>query len=293
MRNSVKLLIVLTVVLLGTAFGSTQPPATQSRMFEWTFTSQKAYADPFNEVDVDVIFTKGGESWRVPTFWRGGNKWTVRFAPPTPGEYAYHLESTDQNNADLNGHEGHVTITAYTGTNPLLKRGDIRISANKRYFEQADGTPFYWLGDTWWTGMSDRLSWEGFQKLTADRKAKGFTVVQIVAGLVPTEEKAPVDPGFHNEGGAVWDPQFKQINPKFFDYGDRRIQQLVDAGIAPAIVGAWNDILRQMGVDKMKKHWRYIIARYGSYPVFWVVGGEVYDPPDEIASKLGTAFFAE
>ncbi|MFY9910311.1 MAG: DUF5060 domain-containing protein, partial [Candidatus Sulfotelmatobacter sp.] len=60
-----------------------QLPVTASRMFEWTFASQKKYADPFNDVDVDVVFTRGGESWRVPTFWRGGNKWTVRFAPPT------------------------------------------------------------------------------------------------------------------------------------------------------------------------------------------------------------------
>ncbi len=203
--------------------------------------------------------------------------------PPTPGEYTYKLESTDRNNPDLNGHESRVEIAAYEGTDPLLKHGMLRVSSNKRYFEHADGTPFYWLGDTWWTGLSDRLSWDAFQELTANRKAKGFTVVQIVAGLVPSnEEQAPIDPGFHNEGGAVWDPEFKQINPKYFDYADRRIQLLVNAGIAPAIVGAWHQALDQMGVAKMEKHWRYIIARYGAYPVFWVVGGEVYDPPEEI-----------
>jgi hypothetical protein len=236
-------------------------------------------------VDVDVIFTKGGESWRVPTFWRGDSKWTVRFAPHTPGDYIYHLESTDKCNTDLNGHEGGVNITAYTGTNLLLRHGMLRVSANSRYFEHSDGTPFYWLGDTWWSALSDRLSWEGIQKLVADRKAKGFTVVQIVAGLV-ADEQAPIDPGHHNEGGAVWDPEFKQINPKFFDYADRRIQLLVDAGIAPAIVGAWNDILGQTGVAKMKKHWRYIIARYGAYPVFWILGGEVFDPPEQAVRRL-------
>jgi len=278
-------LLVLLVVLLEIAVGSAQPPSSQNGVFERTFETGKHYADPFNEVDVDVIFSKDGESWRVPTFWRGNSKWTVRFAPPMPGEYTYHLESTDASNSDLNGHEGRVSIAAYTGTNALLRHGMLRLSVNKRYFEHADGTPFYWLGDTWWSGLSDRLSWEGFQKLTADRKAKGFTVVQIVAGLV-AEEQAPIDPGSHNEGGAVWDPEFKQINPKFFDYADRRIQELVDAGIAPAIVGAWNDILGQMGVAKMKKHWRYIIARYGAYPVFWIVGGEVFDPPEEVVRRL-------
>ena len=269
-------IVSLVVILLGSAGAETLQPG----VFERTFTSQQSYADPFNDVDVDVVFSRGRETWRVPTFWRGANQWTVRFAPPASGEYTYRLESTDKNNTDLNGHEARIDITA-------RPRGMIRVAANKRYFEHDDGTPFYWLGDTWWTGLSDRLSWDGFQKLTANRKSKGFTVVQIVAGLVPSnEEQAPVDPGFHNEGGAVWDPDFKDINPKYFDFADRRIQLLVDAGIAPAIVGAWHQALGQMGVAKMEKHWRYIIARYGAYPVFWVVGGEVFDPPAEIGKKL-------
>jgi hypothetical protein len=278
--------VAAILMVFAGATGAQAQSSTSNRLFEWTIESKKPYADPFNDVDVDVIFSKDGQSWRVPTFWRGGNKWTVRFAPPTPGEYAYHLESTDRNNPDLNGHEGRTTITAYTGANSLLRRGMLRVSQNKRFFEHADGTPFYWLGDTWWTGMSDRLNWEGFQTLTADRKKKGFTVVQIVAGLVPPEEQAPTDPGYCNEGGCVWDPQFKQINPKFFDYADRRVQHLVDSEIAPAIVGAWGPILKQISVAHMEKHWRYVIARYGAYPVFWVVGGEVFDPPEEVARKL-------
>jgi hypothetical protein len=286
MTTGVKVLAVLSLVLVGIAGATPQPPSSQNRVFEWTFESQKTYADPFNDVDLDIVFTKGGESWRVPTFWRGGNKWTVRFAPPSPGEYTYHLESTDQANPDLNGHEGRVTITPYMGKNALLRHGMLRVSANKRYFEHADGTPFYWLGDTWWTGMSSRFSWEGFQALAADRKAKGFTVVQIVAGLVPFEEQPPSDPGFCNEGGCVWDAQFKEINPKFFDYADRRVQHLVDSEIAPAIVGAWSQILRLMSVAQVKKHWRYIIARYGAYPVFWIVGGEVFDPSEVVAHKM-------
>lgn len=46
----------------------------------------------------------------------------------------------------------------------------------------------------------------------------------------------------------MWAAQFKQINPQYFNYADRRIQQLVSAGIPPAIAGAWRDILRQMGL---------------------------------------------
>lgn len=278
---------LLTIALINVAAEAAEPVRTFSRVFEQVFHSRKKYKDPFNDVDVDVIFSKNGGTWRVPTFWSGSNNWRVRFAAPAPGEYTYYLESTDRTNPDLNGHKGHVRITAYSGTNSLLKHGLITVSTNKRYFEHTDGTPFYWLGDTWWTGLSDRLSWEGFKRLTADRRGKGFTVVQIVAGLVPSnEERAPSDPGFCNEGGCVWEPGFTRINPSFFDYADRRIQYLVDSGIAPAIVGAWHQALLQMGVAKMKKHWRYVIARYGAYPVFWIAGGEVYDPPIAAEQKF-------
>jgi hypothetical protein len=287
---------ILLMLVLGLFLpGCTRPDSPQVRdgILEWTVESHRSYADPFNDVDVDAIFRRVGSSdrWRVPAFWKAGNQWTIRFAAPKPGEYSYSLESTDRTNPDLNGRAGRVQISAYEGSNALLKHGPFKVSENKRHFEHADGTPFYWLGDTWWTGMSDRLSWEGFQRLTADRKAKGFTVVQFVAGLVPGyEELSPVDPGFSNEGGAVWDAKFERINPRYFDYADRRIRHLIDAGIAPAIVGAWGDSLPTMGVDKLKKHWRYVVARYGAYPVFWIVGGEVFDPPAAVASTLPAGF---
>jgi hypothetical protein len=29
------------------------------------------------------------------------------------------------------------------------------------------------------------------------------------------------------------------VNPKYFEYADRRLKHLVDSGLVPAIVGAW------------------------------------------------------
>ena len=269
--------LVYLVLSVDVTAGPARPD--QERMAEWTVDSRKIYPDPFNDVDVDVVFERNGERWRVPMFWRGENRWTVRFAPPQPGTYRFHLESTDRTNSDLNGHANHVTITGYRGQDSLLHHGPLGLSPNKRYFQQADGTPFFWLGDTWWAGLSTRLSWEDFQALADDRQTKGFTVVQVCAGLAPSyEETAPVDPGFCNEGGCSWTPKFERINPQYFDYADRRIQYLLDKGLMPAIVGAWNNALPQMGLAKMKRHWRYIIARYGAFPVVWIAGGEIYDP---------------
>jgi len=278
-------------ILLWAQSAASNPASTpQERMVEWTIESRKSYLDPFNDVDVDVIFSKDSETWRVPTFWRGDQQWTVRFTPPVPGEYSYRLESTDKSNPDLNGHSGNVKITAYTGAKDVLTHGMLRVSANRRYFEYADGTPFYWLGDTWWTGLSDRLSWEGFQTLADDRKKKGFTVVQICAGLVPPEELAPDDPGFRNEGGTAWDPKFKRINPHYFDFADRRIQRLLEEGLTPEIEGSSGWQMEQIGVAVLKKHWRYIIARYGAYPVLWNLADEALDPPEQATPLFPESF---
>ena len=46
---------------------------------EWEYSSGKAYRDPFNEVELDVVFsdTQGAEIQRVPAFWAGDQTWRV------------------------------------------------------------------------------------------------------------------------------------------------------------------------------------------------------------------------
>ncbi|MCX6878534.1 MAG: DUF4038 domain-containing protein [Verrucomicrobia bacterium] len=256
----------------------------QWNVFETSYESAKRYTNAFTEVEVNVIFSQGDKQWVVPACWAGGSKWTVRFAPPTQGEYRYCVECTDKSNAELNGKDRTLQVTAYHGDNPLLKHGFLKISADKRHFEHADGTPFLWLGDTWWKGLSGRITWEGFQQLTADRKAKGFSVVQIIGGG-PFPDEPLFDERWKNEGGMPYENDFERLNPAYFDCADRRIRHLVENGIVPAMVGGWgwntscisNEIIG--GREKwFNRHWRYLIARYGAYPVIWIVAGEMRHP---------------
>lgn len=263
------LLLHLLVPLSGTA-------AEVNTVFETLFESSKDYDNPFMEVEVDVVFTKGDKAWKVPAFWDGGRTWKVRFAAPQEGEYTYQALATDQTNKGLNTGKQALTVTAYTGNNPLYQRGRLRVTQDRRHFEFADGTPFFWLGDTWWKGLCRRLTWEGFQELTADRKKKGFTVVQIVLGTYP-DELGLLKPSWENEGGMPYlKKDFSEVNPEYFNYADRRIQHLIDSGITPAIVGGWGRAvtLNAVGLEGYKRHYRNLIARYGAYPVIWILGGE-------------------
>ena len=248
--------------------------ATSGTPTEWSYHSGKQYADPFNQVDVDAIITlPSGKEARVPGFWAGGSTWRVRYAPPLPGVYLIRSACNDTNNHDLHDQKMTLQVEPYSGQNSHYKHGMLKIGEDKRHFLHADGTPFFWLGDTWWMGLCKRLSWpDGFQTLTADRVQKGFTMVQIVAGLYPDME--PFDDRGANESGFPWDPDYKSINPAYFDMADVRIQHLADHGLAACIVGFWGYFIPRMGMDKIKQHWRYLIARWSAYPVVWCLAGE-------------------
>ena len=136
-------------------------------------------------------------------------------------------------------------------------------------------------------GFTERLRWpEDVHRLTADRVAKGFTVVQIVAGLYPDME--PFDERGRNEAGFPWDERFTRINPAYFDAADRRITHLVDAGVVPCIVGAWGFFADVAGTAAMRAHWRYLVARWGALPVVWCLAGEAGMP--FYASEEGAAY---
>lgn len=243
-------------------------------VIEWAYTSGKPYADPFNDVELDVIVADpDGREVCVPAFWAGDQTWRVRFAPRQIGQHTFRTVCSDASNPDLHGQTGTILAGRYDGANPLLRHGFLRVAADRRHLEHADGAPFFWLADTWWMGFTKRLSWpDDFQALTADRAAKGFTVVQIVAGLYPDMDW--YDARGANEAGFPWTKDFGCINPAYFDMADLRIAHLVRSGIAPCIVGEWGYFMDFAGPDVLKKHWRYLIARYSAYPVTWCAAGE-------------------
>ncbi|MDB6027665.1 MAG: alpha-L-rhamnosidase family protein [Verrucomicrobiales bacterium] len=262
--------ILLTVV--GVKGASTHSEANVP--VEISFTSTKAHADPFNTVQLDVRFTDPrGAIKLVPAFWDGTNTWKVRYASPLTGDHQWRSECNDTSDAGLNGVTGKLEIVHYRGTNPLFQHGPIQVAADKRHFEHIDGTRFLWLGDTWWMGLCHRLHFpDEFQQLAADRKQKGFNVIQMVAGLYP--DMHPFDPRGANEAGFPWETNYTSIRPQYFDAADQRLRYLIDQGFTPCIVGAWGYFLPWMGQQKAKQHWRELIARYGSWPVVWCIAGE-------------------
>ena len=252
------------------------PPytGTAREVCEWSFQSSTVYPDPFNEVELDVLVeNEAGTNWRVPAFWGGGPQWRVRFAPPSAGRYSFNTICNQVNDCGLHNVSGELEITPYEGSNELLLHGRLTVSTDRRHFAYEDGTPFFWLGDTWWMAFSSRMRWpEAVYALADDRVRKGFSVVQLVAGLFPDMEWG--DPRGGNDAGLPYNADLTEINPAYFDEADVKIRHLVESGLMPCIVGCWGYFFNWIGQEKIEKHWRYIVARWSAYPVVWCLCGE-------------------
>jgi len=271
----------MRVVLLMTVAGlvhsvQAQAPVRPWEVFEIEMQAQAALPNPYVDglPDSGSAFARvrfagvqgeaRGKSHTVTAFWDGGQKWKARFAPPAAGEWSYRSESADPG---LNGVTGSLRCTEWTEqakrANPA-RRGFVRVartgSRPGRHFEYADGTPFLWIGDTWWNWTKKGILLSTFQKLADDRAAKGFTIGQLffsgVSGLLDATSSRP---------------DLEQIGQV-----ERMIAYANSRGITVWIHPWWSrkDLKERVGAEKLRRWWRYVIHRLGAYNVVWVLAGE-------------------
>ena len=186
---------------------------------------------------------------------------------------------------------GHWTFEAQAQSFPL------KISENKRHLVDSTGKPFLYHADTAWMLLLKLREDEAFEYL-ADRKAKGFNVVQIqltgFLGMKTVDGKLPFE-----------DNDFSRPNPQFFDHADVVISKAAEMGLLMAVAPAWvgccgegwggrdkegrDKPLGANGPEKSRRLGRYLGNRYKQHPnLLWILGGD-NDPGrdrDEIA-ELG------
>jgi hypothetical protein len=274
MMKLASIFLAVSIAAFGRQVESNTHVVRKSQVLEFALRSSCDYAEPFSQVEVDVhVKGRNGKTLIIPAFWAGDDVWRVRFSSPDVGDFSYVTRCSDKSNSGLHNQAGTITIRPYRGDNPLYAHGPVRVNRKGQYLEHSDGTPFFWLADSWWHGMTKRFRWpEDFKALTQDRKAKGFSVIQFAIGF-PCDIHEFDERGA-NEAGFPMTEEYRSINPAYFDLVDLRIAHLVDEGLVPNILGTWGYYLPWMGVDKMKQYWRYLIARYSAYPVTWTVAGE-------------------
>ena len=290
----VLLAMLLTIALCIAIFCATIASAADYKVQKWqaveiSLTSSISYADPFQDVDVTATFTRpGGMTITRPAFWDGDRTWRVRFAPPQTGLWTMTTSATDARNSGLN----HVTRTVqcdpYSGNLAIYKHGFLKISKNDRYLTYADGTPFFYLGDTHWILSHERFDTSNAPgvisqfKYTVDKRVKqGFTVFQSEPGWQARSAQIRItDEGIADEeADADFKHGFTRADLAGFANLDRKFKYIADQGLVHANaeicwVGdpAKFPIFTEAYMSRLARYW---VARYGAYPVIWTIAQEI------------------
>ncbi len=165
-----------------------------------------------------------------------------------------------------------ITSASAQSTTPRLT-----VAPNHRFLQKADGSLFFYLGDTAWE-LFHRLRREEADRYLRDRAAKGFTVIQAVVlaefdglsvpnpyGQLPLKENDPTRP-----------------NAAYFQHVDYIINQAQKLGLYIGMLPSWG--------DKWNKKWgsgpeiftpanaevfgEFLGKRYRESPIIWILGGD-------------------
>jgi hypothetical protein len=263
-------LLLLPAGIPTAAASAKTPVIAKWGRFEQAFKSGVVYSNALQDASLTVLFTSPlGDTSEVDGFWDGGKTWCVRFSPDQPGRWTFKTACSDTANLSLHHQTGEFLCTAATGETRFHKHGQVRVARDQRHLEHADGTPFFWLADTVWTGAraAEPKDW-GFYAET--RASQRFTVAQWA--VVPGEDvkKQAAYTGF---------PERIVINPDFFKRLDAKLNTLSQAGILSAIVPVLELQSQKfkpvpLTDDQEELLVRYVVARWGADPVVWMLAFE-------------------
>jgi Protein of unknown function (DUF4038)/Putative collagen-binding domain of a collagenase len=171
-----------------------------------------------------------------------------------------------------------LAITYQSPAQSIFKHGNLQKTKNGHYLQYADGTPFFWLGDTAWE-LFHRLNLSEIRQYLDNRSAKGFNIIQAVAiaefdgltrpnqyGEVPLKNLDPSTP-----------------NPKYFMVLDSTIHMARKRNMYIGLLPTWGDKVTKLWgtgpvvFDSLNAYTygKWIGNRYKNEPnIIWILGGD-------------------
>jgi hypothetical protein len=181
------------------------------------------------------------------------------------------------------------------GQNPW-DNGKLKVSDNGHYLQFANGKPFFWQGDTCWL-LVQKLSRDEIKTYFADRKAKGFNVVQTVVVQMLTDKsvyddspivdgditKLNITPGSDPADAVQYD---------YWDHVDYALDTAAANGIYLAIAPTWANTVRRAPItrEQAEVYAAAVAERLKSHPnIVWVNGGSAKGEVDTaVWQAIGT-----
>ena len=193
---------LLKQLIFALAFAVSPILAAQNMVHVWekqelTFTAANSYKNAYTDITIWVDLVGPGFNKRVYGFWDGGQTFHLRLVATQPGTWTWKSGSNPED-PGLAGKSGSFKVIDWTdiekNKNPL-RHGFIRATPNQHALEHADGTPFFIIGDTWYSAGANRFLWydddkerpigptAGFKDYVSYRKAQGYNWVNVIAAF--------------------------------------------------------------------------------------------------------------
>jgi Protein of unknown function (DUF4038)/Domain of unknown function (DUF5060)/Putative collagen-binding domain of a collagenase len=164
---------------------------------ELTFYAKNSYKNAYTDVTVWIDLSGPGFKKRVYGFWDGDKTFHVRLVATNTGLWNW-KSGSNTNDPGLNSKTGSFSAIDWSekekNENPL-RHGFLRPSLNHHALNHADGTPFFAIGDTWYSLGANRFKWydddkerpigpnAGFKDYVRYRKAQGYNWVNMIAAF--------------------------------------------------------------------------------------------------------------
>jgi hypothetical protein len=231
----------LCLSINATAVAAANTPVHIWQKQELTFTSARSFPNAYTDVIVWVDLSGPGFNKRIFGFWDGGNSFKVRLLATSPGTWTW-KSGSDPSDPGLAGKSGSFQAIDWTmqekQANPL-RRGFLQSTPNHHALQLADGTPFFVLGDTWYSAGTNRFRWyddnqerpigpnAGFKDYVRFRKAQGYNWVNIIAAF----------PNW-NTDGLPWhivmnDPDHTTVRSAWLEFGTGSAKNMTNEGGRP------------------------------------------------------------
>lgn len=167
------------------------------------------------------------------------------------------------------------------GAAPLPR---LKVSDNRRFLVQADGSPFFYLADTAWE-LFHRLNREEAVRYLQTRADQRFTVIQAVAlaelngltdpnpyGKLPLIDRDPsrpaVTPGSNPRSANAYD---------YWDHVDFIVGEAEKRGLRIALLPAWGRWVTDERIftpENARAYGEFLGRRYRDRSILWVLGGD-------------------
>ena len=159
----------------------------------------------------------------------------------------------------------------------------LRVSENQRFLVTANGTPFFYLGDTAWE-LFHRLDRRDAERYLRKRASQGFTVIQAVAiaefdghtmpnahGHLPLTDLDPTRPAV-KEGP----------DNDYWDHVDYIVDQANANGLYVGFLPTWgrywhdrkNDATAVFSKQNAAAYGEWLGERYRNKAIIWILGGD-------------------